>query len=136
MPAQLSHLLRQWIRLGAIALCLAGVRCQRSQTRSEPAPIAPVLDERAPLVAMSCDEAKRFPQAVPTNDVRFLDCDQTARGTGEAFELGDPCACWSRARRRELQAPIRQAIVTTRAALSRTSTCSTNRNTTPQRSSA
>jgi hypothetical protein len=44
----------------------------------------------APVIAQSCEEARRFPESVPTNDVRFLDCDQPAGRTGEAFELGLP----------------------------------------------
>jgi hypothetical protein len=45
---------------------------------------------RAPVVAQSCEDAKRFPQSVPENDVRFLDCDESSKQSGEAFELGPP----------------------------------------------
>jgi hypothetical protein len=82
--------LLQWIHLIGLALYLIGVGCQRSQSPDRTPPSAVALEVPAPLVAMSCEDAKRFPQSVPTNDVRFVDCPETARGVGEAFGLGEP----------------------------------------------
>lgn len=81
---------QQWMHRVGLALCLASFGCQRSSSRNGATVNPPASEVQAPLVAMSCEDAKRFPQSVPTNDVRFVDCDDKSRGVGEAFELGDP----------------------------------------------
>jgi hypothetical protein len=81
----------QWsFRIG-VALSLASIACQKQPTREVNATVSPAESvRREPLVAESCEDAKRYPRSVPTNDVRFVNCGETARGTGEAYELGEP----------------------------------------------
>jgi hypothetical protein len=81
---------QQWMHWVGLVLCFTSLGCRRSPSRDGAALNPPAPQVQAPLVAMSCEDANRFPQSVPKNDVRFLNCGEKAHGVGEAFELGEP----------------------------------------------